>query len=60
MAIELRRYERRKKLIAGENKVQEGTLYTVISAGRAKPVSRPETDRLFGISDRVQVTILLK
>ena len=29
----------------------------VMSAGRAKPVSRPETDRLFGISDRVRVTI---
>ena len=30
----------------------------VMSTGRAKPVSRPETDRLFGISDRVRVTIL--
>ena len=31
-----------------------------MSAGRAKPKSRPETNRFFLVSDRVQVTILLK
>ena len=29
----------------------------VMSAGRAKPGSRPGTDRLFPVSDRVQVAI---
>jgi len=28
-----------------------------MSAGRAKPESQPRTDRLFRVSDRVQVTI---
>ena len=30
-----------------------------MSAGRAKPGSRPGTDRLFPVSDRARVTILI-
>jgi len=33
-------------------------LFSVMSAGRAKPVSQLETDRLFEVSDRVRVIIL--
>ena len=33
---------------------------SVMSTGRAKPGSRPGTDQLFPVSDRVTVTILLK
>ena len=40
--------------------VATSPLYAVMSAGRAKLGSRLGTDRLFPVSDRVQVTILRK